>query len=103
MRIDADTAIWVVCDPTPDSTLPDICFETTLAGLRLQFAGGLTIEEHPTIFTTQDEAHEDAKNRLLVWKVANRIREERRLPADEVVRITLHDADGQVVWKGDVR
>ena len=103
MRVDADTPIWVVCDPRADSTLADICFETTLSGLRLQFAGGLTIEEHPTIFTAPEEAHEDAKNRLLVWRVANRIRRERDLPADEIVRITLHDADGEVVWKGDVR
>ena len=74
-----------------------------LKGLRLQFAGGLDMDQHPTVFTTEEEAHEEAKNRLLVWKVANRIRAERGLPLDEVVRITLHDEAGKVVWKGEVR
>ena len=43
MKIDATTRLWCVTDPTPRSTLPDICFATTLDGLRLQFAGGLTM------------------------------------------------------------
>ena len=103
MKIDAKTPIWAVTDPTPHSTLSDICFETTLDGLRLQFAGGLSMAQHPEIFTTQEEAHEEAKNRLLVWKVASQIRIDRRLPEGEVVRITLHDRDGTVLFEGEVR
>lgn len=103
MKIDVKTPIWVVTDPTPHSTLPDICFETTLDGLRLQFAGGISMDQHPAIFTTQEEALEEAKNRLLVWKVARQIRIDRRLPEGEVVRVTLHDRDGRVLFEGDVR
>ncbi len=67
MKIDANTPIWVVNDPLgPHSTLPDVCFETDLAGLRLQFAGGLSMDQRPALFTTQEEAHEEALNRLLV-------------------------------------
>ncbi len=67
MRIDAKTPFWVVTDPLgPHSTLPDVCFETDLDGLRLQFAGGLNMGQRPVLWTTQEEAHEDAKNRLLV-------------------------------------
>ena len=103
MRIDADTPLWVVTDATRHSDLGDVCYETTLAGLRLQFAGGLTMEQHPVLFTDEDDAHEEAKTRLLVRRVAERIRIERRLPADEVFRITLHGEDGSVIWRGDVR
>jgi hypothetical protein len=102
VKIDATTPIWVVTDPTPVSTLPDICFETTLDGLRLQFAGGLSTDQRPVLWTTQEEAHEDAKNRLLVWRIARQIRIDRRLPEGEVVRVTLHDRDGRVLYEGEV-
>lgn len=103
MRIDISTPIWVVTDPTPVSALPDICFETTLDGLRLQFAGGLSMDQRPMLFTTEAEAHEEAKNRLLIWKVARQIRIDRRLPDGEVMRVTLHDRDGLVLFEGEVR
>jgi hypothetical protein len=103
VKIDAAARIWVVTDPTPHSTLPDICFATTLDGLRLQFAGGLSMDDHPAVFTTEEEAHEDAKNRLFAWKVARQIRIDRRLPEGEVVRVTLHDRDGRVLFEGEVR
>lgn len=103
MRIDAKTPFWVVNDPLgPHSTLPDVCFETDLAGLRLQFAGGLSIDHRPALFTTQEEAHEEAKNRLVVWRIARQIRLDRRLPEGEIVRVTLHDRDGRVLFEGDV-
>jgi hypothetical protein len=103
MRIDAKTPIWVVTDPTPHSTLPDVCFQTTLDGLRLQFAGGLTMDEHPTVFSAEEEAHEEAKNRLLVWRIARQIRLDRRVAENEVVRVTLHGKNGAVLFEGDVR
>ena len=103
VKIDATTRLWCVTDPTPHSTLPDICFATTLDGLRLQFAGGLSMDDHPAVFTSEEEAHEDAKNRLLVWKIARQIRIDRRVPEDEVVRVTLHDKDRSALLEGDVR
>ena len=103
MRIDERTRLWVATDPTPDSTLPDVCFQTDLAGLRLQFLGGLDMDRHPVLYNTQDEAVEDAKNRLLVWKVARQVRLDRGVPADEVVKVTLHDRDGHVLFEGEVR
>ena len=104
MRIDAATKFYMVTDPLgPHSTLPDVCFETDLAGLRLQFAGGLSMDQRPTLFTTQEEAHEEAKNRLVVWRIARQIRLDRRLPEGEVVRVTLHDRDGRVLFEGEVR
>lgn len=103
MRIDPKTPIWVVTDPGPDSTLADVCFETTLDGLRLQFAGGLSMDDRPVVFTTEDEAREEARNRLLVRRIASQIRLDRGVPEGEVVRVTLQDHDGAVLFEGDVR
>lgn len=103
MKIDAATRLWCVTDPTSHSTLPDICSATTLDGLRLQFAGGLSMDDHPAVFTSEEEAHEEAKNRLLVWRVARQIRIDRRVAEDEVVRVTLHGQDGAVLFEGEVR
>ncbi len=103
MRIDPKTPIWVVTDPGPDSTLADVCFQTTLDGLRLQFAGGLSMDDRPVVFTTKDEAREEARNRLLVRRLASQIRLDRGVPEGEVVRVSLRDKDGTVLFEGDVR
>lgn len=103
MRIDPETSFWVVTDPGPDSTLADVCFETTLDGLRLRFAGGLSKDDRLVVFTTEDEAREEARNRLLVRRVASQIRLDRAAPDGEVVRVTLHDKDGAVLFRGDVK
>jgi len=103
VRIDQKTPIWVVTDAGPDSTLADICFATTFDGVRLQFAGGLTMEERPTIFTEEEEAHEEARNRLLVGRIARQIRLDRRVAEGELVRVTLRDRDGTLLFEGDVR
>ena len=103
MKIDATTRLWCVTDPTPHSTLPDILFATTLDGLRLQFAGGLSMDDHPAVFTTEEEAREEANNRLFVWRIARQIRVDWRVAEDEVVRVTLPGKDGTVLFKGEVR
>jgi hypothetical protein len=102
VRIDPTTALWCVTDPTPHSTLPDVCFETTLRGLGLQVAGGLDLGA-VTIHADREEAEEDARNRLLVARIARQIRIDRRLPEGEAVRVTLHGADGRVIYQGEVR
>ena len=103
MRIDPKTPIWVVTDPGPDSTLADVCFQTTFDGLRLQFAGGLSMDDRPVVFTAGDEAREEARNRLLVRRLASQIRLDRGIPDGAVVRVTLHGSDGAVFFQGDIR
>ncbi|MFM8387614.1 MAG: hypothetical protein ACKOCB_12460 [Planctomycetia bacterium] len=61
------------------------------------------MDERPTVSTDEEAAHEDAKNRLLVWRVASQIRLERGVPEAEVVRVTLHGKDGALLFEGDVR
>ncbi len=79
MRIDPKTAVWVVTDPAPDSTVADVCFETTLDGLRLQFAG-LSMDDRPVVFTTEDEAREVGRDRVLVRRSPSSVRLERGGP-----------------------
>ena len=64
MRFGPNDKFWVVTDPTPISTMADILFETSLAGLDRQFRGGLGIDANPTLFTDRDEAEADARQRL---------------------------------------
>lgn len=103
VKIDQETPIWVVTDAGPDSTIADICFQTTLDGLRLQFAGGLSMDDRPVVFTTEEEAHEEARNRLLIRRVASQIRLDRGVPVGGLVRITLRDRDGTLLFEGEVR
>jgi len=60
MRYGPDDKFWVVVDPTPESEMGDLLFETSLRGLDLQFKGGLTMAQNPTIFTDQQEAKYEA-------------------------------------------
>jgi hypothetical protein len=101
VKIDTATRLWCVTDPTPHSTLPDICFATTLDGLRLQFAGGLSMDDHPALFTSEEEAYDEARNRLLVWRIARQIRIDRRVAGGEVVQVRLHGQDGAVLFEGN--
>lgn len=50
------TRFWVVTKPAPASTIEDICFETDLDGLRLQFLGGLGESEIHGLYKTEDAA-----------------------------------------------
>ena len=103
MKIDQNTRFWVVTDAGPHAELGDVCFETDLRGLGLQVKGGLDLSGNVALYDNQDEAVEDGKNRLLVRRVAERIRIERHLRADEIVRVTLHGEDGKIIWQGEVR
>jgi hypothetical protein len=38
-----------------------------------------------------------------VWRIARQIRIDRRVAEDEVMRVTLQDEDGTVLFEGDVR
>lgn len=64
MKYGPHDTFWVVTDPTPLSELADILFQASLADLALQFKGGLTIEENPTLYTDETEARTEAIARL---------------------------------------
>ena len=77
MKIGPDDKFWVVTDASADSVLEDICFETSLRGLELQFRGGLTMDMNPTIYTSKWDAEKAAKKRLQLGKVMEQLRAKR--------------------------
>jgi hypothetical protein len=74
MKIDKETTIYLVTDPTPDSEFEDVYYETTLNGIELQVlgfykVGKLLTYENPTIYTYKIEANKDAFKRLEKEKI----------------------------------
>ncbi len=97
MRIEK---LWCVTDPTRESTLADVCFETTLAGLVLQFKGGLTMEMHPTLFTSREEAEGDAHLRLVAMRAGEAIRDAApEMTMKNAARVAILDRDGKTLFE----
>ena len=100
MRYGPNDKFWVVVDPMPDSELGDVCFETTLRGLELQFRGGLTAAQNPTLFTDEAEAKIEAFGRLAAMRAAEAVlRAGREKPGSLIDRIEIYGADGEVVYQ----
>ena len=93
---------WVVTDPTPESTMGDICFEASVEQLGLQFAGGLSAEQHPTLFTEKAEAEIEAYGRLVAMRAARVIAERGLKPGDEPSKIELIAPDGKVLFEAEI-
>jgi hypothetical protein len=103
MRYRPDDKFWVVVDPTPVSELGDVLFETTLHGLELQFKGGLTMAQNPTIFTDHQEAKYEAFGRLTAMRAAQAVlRAGRENPETRVDRIEIYGADGTLVFEANL-
>jgi hypothetical protein len=103
MRYGTDDKFWVVVDPTPESEMGDILFETSLRGLELQFKGGLTMERNPTIFTDHQEAKYEAYGRLTAMRAAQAVlRASREHPEARIDRIEIYGADGQLVFEANL-
>lgn len=64
MRLCACDKFWVVTDATKDSVIGDVLFQTDIEGLELQFIGGLSHKQNPTIYTVERFALLDAQDRL---------------------------------------
>jgi hypothetical protein len=103
MRYGPDDKFWVTTDPTVDSELADICFETTLRSLERQFRGGLTIGQNPTLFTDRAEAQAEAHLRMVAMRAANAIAD--AAPEEQMrdaARVTLLDREGRVIFESDL-
>ena len=105
MRLDTDTPVWLVVDPTsPRSELADCCVEATLRKLELQFRGGLTCEQRPALFTDRKEAETEAFGRLTAMRAAEAIAEQARkgILAAGPCKVVIHGPDGRVVFEAEV-
>ncbi len=63
---------WIVTAPRLSSTLPDICFETTVEGFALQVLGGLDRDSVVGFYRKQDEAESVAEKLVAAVREAQR-------------------------------
>jgi hypothetical protein len=103
MRYGLDDKFWCVTDPTKDSVLADVCFETSLRSLERQFRGGLSIGDNPTIFTDRVEAEAEAHLRLVAMRAADAIAD--AAPEDamkDAARVAILDKEGRVLFEAEL-
>ena len=105
MRFGPDDKLWVVTDPTRESEVGDVCFETTVRGLLLQLKGGLDIERNVTLFTEKNEAEVEAFGRLTAMRASQAIARRLRFDPDAEVaeRIEVLDGSGNLLFEADLR
>ncbi|MBK6942616.1 MAG: hypothetical protein IPH13_20765 [Planctomycetes bacterium] len=63
-RLGPHDQFWLVTDATLESVLADVLTRTTLSRFALMLRGGLSMDEHPTIFLDRADAIEEAGKRL---------------------------------------
>jgi hypothetical protein len=93
MRNRPDDPFWVVTNPGPEATLADIVFSTTLRGLKRQFDGGLSLDDDPTLYDSEEAALRDAGRRLLCRRVTAAIASTHH-DTSHVAAVRLLDRDG---------
>jgi len=99
MRYDTDYMFWCVVDPRDQSVMGDILYQASLRDLGHQFKGGLTADEHPTLFTEKHEAEIEAFGRMVTLRASQAIAENLR---DGTDRIEILDGDGIVLFESDI-
>jgi hypothetical protein len=104
MRYGPDDKFWVVVDPTPVSETADILFQASLKDLELQFKGGLTMVQHPTLFTEKAEAEIEAYGRLVAMRASRVIAQQAAegKPLQGAHRIEVLDGNGKVLFEADL-
>ena len=103
MRYGPDHKFYVVVDPKPHSTREDIIFQASLQDLELQFKGGLTIDENPTLFTEREAAEAEAHGRLVAMRATQAIaRSGAGSKLLNATRIELRDGNGTVIFETDL-
>jgi hypothetical protein len=101
MRYGPQEKFWVVVDPKEHSSLDDIVFQASLKDLELQFKGGLTIEENPTLFTERQEAEIEAYGRLTALRATHAIAKS-GAQLQNVTRLEIYGADGTLIFEADL-
>jgi hypothetical protein len=91
---------WVVTNPTPESEIGDILFETDVRGFILQVRGGLDEDRRPRIFADRESAEADALARLAVVRGLSAIAGGVvRGDVRNAARLTLLDDAGEVLFE----
>ena len=105
MRFGPQDKFWMVVDArSEESILGDLLFETSLEKLYLQFKGGLTLEDDPTIFTDEKEAKIEAFGRLTAHRAARAILRQGRLDLlQQAAKLEIFDGNGRRLFQADLR
>ena len=99
MKYGPDYRFWCVVNARPESEMCDVLYQASLRELELQFKGGLTMEDNPTLFTDQREAEIEAFGRITCQKAASSIMKNM---AEGIDRIEILDGDGKVLFEADL-
>jgi hypothetical protein len=92
-------------DATPNATDGETAFQASLRDLELQFKGGLTMAQNPTLFTDEKEARMEAFGRLTAMRAKRAIEQQaaegriQGLPQ----RLEILDGAGKVLFEADLR
>ncbi len=104
MRFGPNEKFWVVTDPTPVSELGDILFQASPRDLDLQFKGGLTMDQNPTLFTEKAEAEAEAQARMVAARAARAIiAAPPQKPLRAAARVAVLDGNGKVLFEPDLK
>jgi len=100
MRFGPKDPFFMVTNPTSNSELADICFETSLENLALQMKGGLSMDADPTMFTDRGEAEIAAHCRLVAREVSRAIagHSAEGLCLKDARRIEILDGEGKILF-----
>jgi len=105
VRFGPDDKFWVTTDPTPNSEMGDILFQASLRDLELQFKGGLTMAQHPTLFTEKAEAKVEAYGRIVAMRASQAIaqRAAEGKPLEGAHRLEILDGNGKVLFETELK
>ena len=105
MRFGPSDKFWVVVDTTPNATDGENVFQASLRDLELQFKGGLTMAQNPTLFTDEKDARMEAFGRLTAMRAKRAIEQQvaegriHGLPQ----RLEILDGAGKILFEADLQ
>jgi hypothetical protein len=105
MRFGPTDKFWVVVDATRNASDGENVFQASLRDLELQFKGGLTMAQNPTLFTDEEGARMEAFGRLTAMRAKRAIEQQvaegriHGLPQ----RLEILDGAGKVLFEADLQ
>ena len=103
MRIGLDDMLWMVIDPTPTSDMSDIASEVTLRQFVQMLAGGLSLDDNPTFFTTEREGEIDAFGRMTAMRAAQAIAQSGAgSKLEQATRLEAYGRDGEMLFGAEL-
>ena len=103
MRYGPTDKFWVVVDAMPNATDGENVFQASLRDLELQFKGGLTMAQNPTLFTDEKDARMEAFGRLTAMRAKRAIEQQVAEGYGLPQRLEILDGAGRVLFEADLQ